>query len=214
MTDLATLESHIECYQASYELAAKSLLQIHETGAWKNGEYQTWEEYLKKRWDFQPTRAKQLMNAGQVLLTIQEFTRVKELPPTERVARELYRAKEMDYSGRWPEVDEARTAETQANIWEAAVNTGERITAEFMRAFVDKWMVGKGKQYGRKGDKDAGFIVEREKRKFWNAIRTIAETGLTPEQLCKDKGYVDIGEMGGKALEILQEVRAYIQSRL
>lgn len=118
--ELARLEGVIEKGLHTFVEVGAALLTIRDTGLYKV-DHDTFEDYCRKRWDFTDRRARQLMDATEVVTQI--GTTVPVTPANEAQARELAPLRD--------DPDEVRAA------WAEAVEASDGApTAEVVRAVV------------------------------------------------------------------------------
>lgn len=205
MDVLKEYEADIENYQRSYEKAGLALLSIKEGDLWVDGDYLSFEEYCEKRWAFTKQRAYQLLSAATFCLELKESTTV-DSPPTERICREVLKAKAWVKDGdRWM-IDEEKTLVKQRDTWEMVSSqlNGVTMTAEDVRVLVDK-STGRGIDAGLGKEK----LAKQQVAKIWRAIAVLATAELTPAQFEKaSEGHfkVDWSLCGKKAIKVLTAI--------
>lgn len=111
---LAALERRIEKGVRVFHEVGQALLDIRDQRLYRQT-HETFEAYLRERWDMARDRAYQLMGAAEVVKVIPEG------PVNEAQARELV------------PVIHAQGAEVAKQVWERATSTGRPVTAQIVR---------------------------------------------------------------------------------
>ena len=196
---LAKCEADIEQYEASYINASKALLLIHESELWVD-DYYSFENYCEKRWGFKASHRKRLVNAGRLLVQLEDSPE-EDLPPTERCTRPLMKIKawHKDSNGGIT-FDEQGTQEKRAKAWERVLKKadGKTITEELVSTVVHQHFY---KPYTKPQTEEA--LDNRTRKGIWDHIEEIAKAPLTPHQLIGKAAYSDSGPYTKKALRYL-----------
>lgn len=120
---LCTCERVIERGLNTFVEVGNALLEIRDNRLYR-ANYSTFEEYCQTRWSFTKQRAYQLMDAAEVIDSLEKSTIVDFLPRTETQARPLTALKPDDQITAWQ------------RVVETAPETG--ITAKHVQAVVDE----------------------------------------------------------------------------
>lgn len=120
---LEALESVIDAGMQTFVHVGNALLEIRDNRLYRNT-HRTFEKYCRERWGVNSSRARQLIDAAEVVENLKSVTIVTLLPATETQARPLT----------------SLPSEQQPAVWQRAVETAPngKITQAHVQAVVDK----------------------------------------------------------------------------
>ena len=120
---LEALESVIDAGMQTFVHVGNALLEIRDNRLYRNT-HRTFEKYCRERWGVNSSRARQLIDAAEVVENLKSVTMVTLLPAVERQARPLT----------------SLPPEQQPAVWQRAVETAPngKITQAHVQAVVDK----------------------------------------------------------------------------
>jgi len=119
---LEELENVIDAGLKTFVDVGNALLEIRDSRLYREG-WGTFEEYCQDRWEFNSSRARQLISAAEVTRNLESVT-IVTLPATESQARPLT----------------ALEPEAQRQAWQTAVETAPngKVTAAHVKSVVDE----------------------------------------------------------------------------
>ncbi len=127
----AECESAIDQGVKAFRVMGEALRTIRDSGKPSQRLYrethQTFEDYCQDRWGFNKDRASQLISASNVVGKLETITNCNRFPESEGQARELNRIGD----------DTEKLAEVWQAVTEDATESGKKITASFIRPYVD-----------------------------------------------------------------------------
>ena len=120
---LEALESVIDAGMQTFVHVGNALLEIRDNRLYRNT-HRTFEKYCRERWGVNSSRARQLIDAAEVVENLKSVTAVTLLPAVEKHARPLT----------------SLPPEQQPAVWQRAVETAPngKITQAHVQAVVDK----------------------------------------------------------------------------